>query len=376
VHLKQNLIGLAVGLLVVAVVLALPVMGGCAAGVHASGARSRPPVAAAQVRPIVIGHRGASGYRPEHTLAAYDLAIAQGADFVEPDLVMTRDGQLMARHENEIGGTTDVASRPEFAGRKVTRLVDGVPVTGWFTEDFTLAELKMLRAVERIPKVRPASTRFDGRFEIATLREIIELVRRREAETGRAIGIYPEIKHGSYFAKIGLPMERALVNVLHASGYKSQPERVFIQSFEVGTLRTLRVLTALPLTQLIEPGSSPYDLRSAGSTVTFNDMATPAGLAEIAMYADAVGAGKFFVIPRDPSGNLMNPTTFVADAHRAGLRVHVWTMRTEEQFLPANLKGDAKAEFAAYLAAGVDGVFTDQPDVGRGAVDEFAGISR
>ncbi len=352
------------------------VLGGCAARVEPAGGGSEVRAAVVQGRPIVIGHRGASGYRPEHTLAAYDLAIAQGADFVEPDLVMTGDGQLVARHENEIGGTTDVAGRPEFAARKVTKQIDGVAVTGWFTEDFTLAELKTLRAVERIPKVRPASVKFDGQFEIATLREIIELVQRREAEMGRAIGIYPEIKHGMYFAKIGLPMEQALVDVLHASGYKfqgqkGQPERVFIQSFEVGTLRKLRGMTAMPLVQLIEPGASPYDLRAAGSKVTYNDMATPAGLAEIATYADAVGAGKLFVIPRDGQQRLMAPTSLVADAHRAGLRVHVWTMRTEDQFLPGDMKGNAQAEFAAYLAAGVDGVFTDQPDVGRRAVDGF-----
>ena len=214
--------------------------------------------------PIVIGHRGASGYRPEHTLAAYALAIEQGADYVEPDLVMTKDKVLVARHENEISGTTDVADRSEFAGRKATKTIDGAPVTGWFTEDFTLRELKTLRAKERIPQARPGNTAFDGQFQVPTLQEVINLVRRKEEDLNRRIGIYPETKHPTYFDSIGLSMEEPLVRLLHANGYTRKTDWVFIQSFEVGNLKDLHRRTRLRLAQLLNDTGRPYDFAAAG----------------------------------------------------------------------------------------------------------------
>ena len=326
--------------------------------------------------PIVIAHRGASGHRPEHTLEAYRLAIEMGADFIEPDLVSTRDGVLVARHENEIGSTTDVAARPEFAARRTTKTIDGTPVPGWFTEDFTLAELKTLRARERLPHLR--GTAHDGRYEIPTLDEIIALVRRESAARGREIGIYPETKHPSYFDSLGLALEPPLLAALEAAGWRDAAAPVFIQSFETANLRRLREVTRVRLVQLIEdePGMRPYDFVRAGDRRTYADLVTPAGLAWVAAYADAIGPAKSWVIPRTPDGRLAAPTRLVADAHAAGLLVHPWTFRSENQFLPADLRagdrgaadfarrhGDAAAELAAFLAAGVDGVFADFPDV-------------
>ncbi|MDX2130796.1 MAG: glycerophosphodiester phosphodiesterase [Planctomycetota bacterium] len=324
----------------------------------------------ARAQPIVIAHRGASGYRPEHTLAAYELAINQGADYIEPDLVMTRDGVLVCRHESEIGETTDVASRPEFAGRATTKVIDGKPVSGWFTEDFTLAELRTLRARERIPRTRPANTAYDGRFSVPTLQEVIDLVRRLERERGRTIGIYPEMKHPTYHESIGLPMERTLVDVLHANGYMDTRAACFVQCFEVGPLRRLNGMTELRLVQLLNAGegSRPYDFVVYGDPRTYADLATPEGLAFIRTYADGVGASKQYVIARDASENLLSPTAFVREAHAHGLVVHVWTLRAEDEFLPANLKGDPLGEAIAYVEAGVDGFFTDHPDIGRRAV--------
>jgi glycerophosphoryl diester phosphodiesterase len=215
-------------------------------------ARSNMPSSSSSVRPVVIGHRGASGYRPEHTLASYQLAIELGADFVEPDLVSTRDGILVARHENEISDTSDVAAHPEFAARRAEKSIDGAAISGFFSEDFTLAELKTLRARERLPALRPANTRFDGQFEIPTLEEIIALVQRESAARGRSIGLYPETKHPSYFRSIGLALEEPLIRVLHASGYDARSSPLFIQSFEVGNLQRLRALTPLRLVQLID----------------------------------------------------------------------------------------------------------------------------
>jgi glycerophosphoryl diester phosphodiesterase len=324
-------------------------------------------------RPIVIAHRGASGYRPEHTLAAYRLAIAQGADFIEPDLVSTADGVLVARHENEIGGTTDVASRPEFADRRTTKVIDGARVTGWFTEDFTLAELKTLRAVERIGDLRPANTAYDGQGAIPTLQEVIDLAER--AGRGRRIGVYPETKHPTYFRAIGLPLEEPLVEVLHRNGYRSATSPVVIQSFEVDNLKRLRSMTRLPLAQLVSNGGRPYDFTVAGDPRTYADMVTPAGLAEIATYADGLGAHKDLVLPRDRQQRLLPATTLVPDAHDAGLAVHVWTVRDENTFLPADLRvgdpsdpafartrGDVETELRLLLEAGVDGIFADHPD--------------
>jgi glycerophosphoryl diester phosphodiesterase len=332
-------------------------------------------------RPIVIGHRGASGYLPEHTLAGYALAVFQGADFIEPDLVSTKDGHLVARHENVLDGTTDVASRPEFADRQTTKSIDGLPVTGWFSEDFTLAEIKQLRAIERIPGTRPANARLDGQLEVPTLQEVIDLAQALEKVTGRRIGIYPETKHPTYFDSIGLSMEEPLVEILHKNGYEGKRDRVFIQSFEISNLKDLRRRTNISLIQLFGSGGArPYDVVAAGGTLTYAQMATAEGLAEIATYAEGVGPEKLYVIPRvagilDPA----NVTDFVRNAHAVGLKVHPYTFRVENTFLPINLRsssdpnerGDLEAEIRAYLDAGIDGFFTDNSDVGVRARDAF-----
>lgn len=322
--------------------------------------------------PLVICHRGASGYRPEHTLAAYELAIAQGADFIEPDLVITGDGVLVARHENEIGGTTDVASHPEFADRHTTKTIDGVAVTGWFTEDFTLAELKTLRATERIPGTRPANANFDGQFEVPTLQEVLDLVADTNATRRRSdrIGVYPETKHPSYFDSIDLSLEEPLVATLKANGYTRPSDPVFLQSFEVANLRELDEMTRLPIVQLLSGSGRPYDFTVAGDSRTYADLATPAGLEEIAEYADGIGPSKGMVIPVAADGTLGEPTSLVEDAHDERLVVHVYTMRNENSFVPPALRtstdptqrGQVEAEYAAFWAAGIDGVFSDNPD--------------
>lgn len=313
--------------------------------------------------PVIIAHRGASGERPEHTLAAYELAIDQGADFIEPDLVITRDGVLVARHENEISGTTDVADHPEFAARKTSKTIDGETVTGWFVEDFTLAELKTLRARERLPQLRMANTKFDGLYEIPTFDEIINLVRRKEAATGRRIGLYPETKHPSYFRKLNLPLEEPLVATLEANGYRTSQDPVFIQSFELGNLKQLRTMTGVSLIQLIAADSGPPDVPG----LTAAEMTTPPWLAALADYAQGVGVEKALVIARDSEGQLGQPSDLVPDAHAAGLKVHVWTFRRENYFVPVPLRssadpggiGDLGGEIRAYLAAGIDGFFSD-----------------
>ncbi|MBM7491057.1 glycerophosphoryl diester phosphodiesterase [Micromonospora luteifusca] len=331
-------------------------------------------------RPIVIGHRGASGYRPEHTLEAYRLAIRMGADYIEPDLVSTSDGVLVARHENEISGTTDVAARPEFATRKATKTIDGVAVTGWFTEDFTLAELKTLRAKERLPQARVPNTAFDGRFEVPTLQEVIDLARAEGRARGRTIGIYPETKHPSYFASIGLPLEEPLLRVLRHNKLDRKNSPVFIQSFETANLRRLSRLTDVKLIQLLDATGRPYDFTVAGDTRSYQDLASPAGLKWIAGYADGIGANKNLIVPRDAAGALLAPTNVVRDAHRERLLVHSWTFRAENQFLPMNFRigtdpnarGDITAEYELFLGLGLDGVFTDQPDT---AVAARAGLA-
>jgi len=313
--------------------------------------------------PIIIAHRGASGERPEHTIASYALAIEQGADFIEPDLVLTKDGVLVARHENEISETTDVADKPQFADRKATKMIDGQKMTGWFTEDFTLAELKTLRAKERLPLLRKANTTYDGQFEIPTFEEIILLTKAKEKETGRRIGIYPETKHPSYFASIGLPHETPLLALLEKHGYTQKDDPLFIQSFEVGNLKALRGKTKLRLIQLMSKDDGPAD----NPVARYADMATPAGLKAIATYADGIGVEKAMVISRTMLGNLDGPTQLVADAHAAGLDVHVWTFRRENYFLPLAQKsginpaahGDLVAEIKAFLDAGIDGFFSD-----------------
>lgn len=321
--------------------------------------------------PLVIGHRGASGYRPEHTLAAYELAIDLGADFIEPDLVSTRDGVLVARHENEISGTTDVATRPEFSSRRRTKTIDGVPFTGWFTEDFTLRELKTLRARERIPAVRQRNTLYDDRYEIPTFQEVIDLARRKSRELRRPIGVYPETKHPSYFQGIGLPLEEPLVRALRQNRLDHPKAAVFVQSFEVANLRKLSRMTRAPLVQLLGGAAQrPYDFVLAGDSRTYGQLATPAGLIEVARYAAGVGPSKDYLVPRDSMGNSLPATRFVDDAHAAGLQVHPYTFRNENSFLPAELRmgtaiadyGRALDEYAQFYTLGVDGVFSDNPD--------------
>lgn len=342
--------------------------------------------------PIIIGHRGASGYVPEHTLASYFVAIQQGADFIEPDLVSTRDGVLVARHENEIGGTTDVGEHAEFAQRRTTKVIDAVSIEGWFTEDFTLAELKTLRARERIADLRPVNARFDGQFEIPTLDEILDMVhgadvvrahsaRARHEPPPRRIGVYPETKHPSYFSALGLALEGPLLDTLGRHGYVDREAPVFIQSFETANLQRLRALTPIPLVQLVAAAGAPFDWVAAGDPRTYAGMVTRRGLAQVAAYADAVGVEKTLVIPRTEQGTLGSPTALIDDAHRQGLLVHAWTFRAENHFLPVPLRlgtdpaglGDLAAELTSYLQAGLDGVFIDQPVFGVRARDALLG---
>lgn len=320
---------------------------------------------AAADHPTVIGHRGASGYRPEHTLAAYEQAILQCADYIEPDLVSTKDGVLVARHEPEIGGTTDVAQRPEFASRRTTRNLDGVQVTGWFTDDFTLAELRTLRAKERLPQVRPDNTRFDGRYLVPTFDEVLDLARHSRTCDGEPVGVYPETKHPTYFDDRGLSLEEPLLATLRANGMDRRGAPVFIQSFETSNLRELDRRTALPLVQLVDCSGAPYDLEVAGDPTTYADLVTVRGLRRMASYADGLGACKDLLVPRSADGTLGRPTSVIRDAHRAGLLVHAYTFRAERQYLPAGT--DMVGEVRAFLRAGLDGFFTDNPDLGRSA---------
>ncbi len=350
---------------------------GAAPATAPAGAPDEPTAAPAL---LVIGHRGAPGYRPEHTLPAYELAVRLGADHIEADLVPTADGVLVARHENELSGTTDVARRPEFADRRATRTVDGVAVTGWFTEDLTLAELRTLRAVERLPDLRVANTHYDGRFAVPTLAEILELRELLSRDTGREIGIHLELKHPSHFADIGLPPEEPLLTALAAAGLDGPGAPVVVASFETTALRRLHAEDAdLPLLQLLASAGAPYDLAAAGDPRTYADLAAPPGLAELSAYADVVGPDKRWVVADPGDGSPGTPTSFVADAHAAGLLVHVWTFRDENAFLPVDLQegtqpddhGQAVAEQLRFWAAGVDGLIVDHPDTGDLARDLF-----
>lgn len=324
-------------------------------------------------QPLVIAHRGASGYVPEHTLGAYALAVTMSSDYIEPDVVMTRDGHIIARHDNELGLTTNVAEHPEFASRYRTQSVDGREISGWFTEDFTLAEIKTLRSIERIPNIRPGNKRMDGAFDVPTMQEIIDLAKGLEVSYNRRIGIYPEIKHGSHFQRLGLAMEQPLVDILHSNGYLGPEAPIYLQSFEVSNLRELKNITDLRLIQLFgNPSSQPFDQAVLGSTLTYREMATPEGLREIATYAYAVGPDKSYIIPRDENNRLGEPTNFVQDAHAVGLKVHPYTFRAENSFLPAEFMsddpspdaiGNFSGEVSAFYATGIDGMFSDQPDI-------------
>ena len=323
-------------------------------------AQSRPA-------PLVIGHRGACGHRPEHTLASYELAIDLGADYVEPDLVATKDGVLIARHENDISGTTDVAAK--FPDRKTKKTIDGTEIEGYFTEDFTLAELKTLRAKERLD-FRDHSR--DGQFAVPTFEEIIELVKRKEKETGRTIGIYPETKHPTYFRSIGLPLEGKLVEILAKNGYDKTDSPVFIQSFEIGNLKDLRQMTPVKLVFLYdEPDMRPYDFVVSGDKRTFAELLSPANRKEIAAFANGIGPWKRLIIAENPDKTLAAPNTVVADAHAAGLTVHPYTFRNEDRYLAKDYGNDPIKEYLQFYELGVDGVFADFPDTAVAAREIF-----
>ncbi|MFD5794929.1 glycerophosphodiester phosphodiesterase [Streptomyces diastatochromogenes] len=331
--------------------------------------------------PTIIGHRGASGYRPEHTFGSYNLALDLGADVVEAgDLVPTKDGHLVCRHEPEIGGTTDVASHPEFADRKTTKVLDGVPTTGWFTEDFTLAELKTLRAVERIPANRPHNTLYNGRWEIPTFEEVLKWQDEQTRKRGRQVWIYPETKHPTYFRKLGLGLEERVAKLLRKYGKDNRNSPVILQSFEPSSIQKLNQLVDNPLVVLLSSASSrPYDFVEAGDPRTVADLITPKGLREIAGYAQGIGPTLDLIIPKNADGTLAQPTTLVSDAHKVGLILHPYTMRNENPFLPAEYRkgsaadayGDVFGAFKTYFATGIDGVFTDNADTGVLARADF-----
>jgi glycerophosphoryl diester phosphodiesterase len=311
--------------------------------------------------PLIIGHRGASGYRPEHTLASYELAIQMGADYIEPDVVSTKDGILIARHENDITQTTNVSEKPEFASHKTTKKIDNKDVTGWFTEDFTLEEIKTLRAEERLP-FRNHS--YDGKFEIPTLQEVIELAKLKSSETGRTIGIYPETKHPTYFKSINLALEEPLVSLLNKNGYTKRNAPVFIQSFEVENLQQLNKMTDLQLVQLLDEAEmQPYDFVVKGDSRTYADLTAPQELAKIAEYADGLGPYKRLILPVGEDKRLKSATSLIEDAHAVGLKVHTWTFRKEEQYLAPDYNKNAQAEYEQFFKLGIDGVFSDFPDI-------------
>jgi glycerophosphoryl diester phosphodiesterase len=350
---------------------------GIPAFVGSAAVASKPP----HRRSLVIGHRGASGYRPEHTLASYELAARMGADFIEPDLVSTKDGVLVCRHENEISGTTDVASRPEFTALRRTKVVDGVTITGWFTEDFTLAELKTLRAVERLPAVRQRNTLYNGLFEVPTFQEVLDLRARLSRELRREIGVYPETKHPTYFRSIGLPLEPLLVRALRRDNLDRRDAPVFVQSFEAANLRDVHDEFGLrvPLVFLTSASGSPF-----GDPRSYADYLTPAGLRDLARFVDGIGPDKNQVIGRNADQTLGTPSGLVQAAHAAGLTVHPYTFRAENQFLPADYRGGADGnaygraidEQIAFLRTGIDGLFTDQADIGVLARSLLAAATR
>ncbi len=350
----------------------------------AAGTPPRPPrpPRTRPARPLVMAHRGCSALRPEHTIASYARAIEDGADFIEPDLVISSDGVLIARHENNIAETTDIAARPEFAARKTTKMIDGTHQQGWFTEDFTFAELKTLRARERLGTHRPESQRYDGEFQLVSFEEIVDFVAGEAAARGRTIGLIPEIKHSTYFADAGLSLEPHLIDHVRKSPYLNRAP-VIIQSFETRNLKTLRTVFAtsrnIQLMQLIgDPAQQPADLAAAGMNGRYADMLTPAGLADVATYADYIAPSLRLVIPTGPDGKLGQPSGLVEAAHRAGLLVSVWTFRPENHFLAADFRNDkgddarnpqgSIAEIQRYLATGLDAFFTDDPALGIMAI--------
>lgn len=332
--------------------------------------------------PTVIGHRGASGYRPEHTIGAYQLALDLGAHIVEQDLVPTKDGHLVCRHENDITGTTDVADHPEFAGRRTTKTIDGVSSTGWFTEDFTLAELKTLRAAERIPGNRPGNTLYDGRWTVPTFEEVLRWADQEGRKRHKPVWLYAETKHPTYFRSLGLGLEEPLARLLRRYGRDRRTSPLILQSFEPGSIQRLARLVDTPRIVLLSgPTSRPWDFVESGDPRTVADLIKPAGLKWIASYAQGIGPTLDLIIPKDASGRLTRPTTLVRDAHARGLRLHPYTLRNENRFLPADFRrgtdpnayGDVFGAYAAYFATGIDGVFTDHPDTALLAAADFDG---
>ncbi|MET9572398.1 glycerophosphodiester phosphodiesterase [Streptomyces virginiae] len=330
--------------------------------------------------PTVVGHRGASGYRPEHTLGSYQLALDLGADVVEQDLVPTRDGHLVCRHENEIGGTTDVAAHPEFASRRTTKSVDGVQVTGWFTEDFTLAELKTLRAKERIPAVRQRNTLYDGQWAVPTFEEVLRWADREGRRRGRRVWLHVETKHPSYFRGLGLGLEEPLARLLRRYRRDGRDAAVFLQSFEPSSIQRLSRLVSAPRVVLLSAADTrPWDFEQAKDPRTVADLVKPEGLKWIAGFAQGIGPTMDLILPRDAAGRLGAPTTLVKDAHARGLLLHPYTARNENSFLPAEYRrgtdpaayGDALGAFRTYFEQGIDGIFTDNPDTGLLAAEAF-----
>lgn len=347
----------------------------------ATAARSRGGSYRDLPHPTVIAHRGTSGYRPEHTLGSYQLALDMGAHVIEQDLVPTKDGHLVCRHENDITATTDVADHAEFAGRKTTKSIDGVELTGWFSEDFTLAELKTLRAKERIPGTRQHSTLYDGRWEVPTFEEVLRWADREGRRRGRPVWLHVETKHPTYFRGIGLGLEAPLAELLRRYNRHRKNSPVFLQSFEPTSVQRLNKLVDSPLVVLLSGAKSrPWDFVESGDPRTVADLIKPEGLKEIASYAQGLGPTLDLVIPRTADGSLGEPSSLVKDAHAAGLILHPYTMRNENTFLPANFRrgtdpaayGDAFGAFKAYLATGIDGIFSDNPDTALLAAAEFA----
>ncbi|MBB1256871.1 glycerophosphodiester phosphodiesterase [Streptomyces sp. OF3] len=330
--------------------------------------------------PAVIAHRGASGYRPEHTFGSYQLALDMGADVIEQDLVPTKDGHLVCRHENDISGTTDVADRPEFADRHTTKTVDGERHTGWFTEDFTLAELRTLRAVERIPQQRQQNTIYDGRWPIPTFEEVVKWARREGARRGRPVWLHAETKHPTYFRKLGLGLEEPLARILRKHRLHRADAPVFLQSFEPTSMRRLAKLVDTPRVVLLwEASYRPWDFVESGDPRTTADLITPKGLRWISGFAQGIGPLLDLIIPRDSEGRLTRPTTLVRDAHDRGLVLHPYTMRNENSFLPADFRrgtdpdayGDVFGAYRTYFETGIDGIFTDNPDTALLAAEDF-----
>ncbi|MFE6164422.1 glycerophosphodiester phosphodiesterase [Streptomyces sp. NPDC056486] len=331
-------------------------------------------------KPTIVAHRGTSGYRPEHTLGSYQLALDMGAHVIEQDVVPTKDGHLVCRHENDITATTDVAAHSEFASRKTTKSVDGVSLTGWFTEDFTLAELKTLRAKERIPGTRQRNTLYDGRWEVPTLEEVFQWADKQGRAHGKRIWLHIETKHPTYFRKLGLGLEEPLAKLLRKYGRHKKNSPNFLQSFEPSSLQRLNKLVGPPLVVLLSTASSrPWDFVEAGDPRTVADLIKPEGLEWMASFAQGIGPTLDLVIPKKSDGSLGTPSTLVKDAHKAGLILHPYTMRNENTFLPTNFKkgtdpnayGDAFGAFKAYLETGIDGLFSDNCDTALLAREDF-----